>query len=103
MPARASPAKRKKAISGTLLRYRETDTNFGVTRATATRLAKTLGLSETQVIHVALAHFARQNLPAYEPDDRPLTDEQCKRIRDACAADGLCQRQAQLVLTLMCL
>jgi len=81
MSARPSLSKRKKAAAGILLRYRETDTTFGVTRATATRLAKTLGLSETQVIHVALAHFARQNLPTYEPDDGPLTDEQYKRIR----------------------
>lgn len=66
--------------SGILLRYRETDTTFGVTRATATRLARTLSLSEIQVIHVALAHFARQNLPAYEPDDGPLTDEQISAI-----------------------
>lgn len=80
MSARPSSAKRKKATSGILLRYRESDTTFGVTRATATRLAKTLGLSETQVIHVALAHFARQNLPAYAPDDGPLTDEQMRAI-----------------------
>ena len=80
MSARPTPAKRKKAVAGILLRYRETDTTFGVTRATATRLAKTLGLSETQVIHVALAHFARQNLPAYEADDGPLTDEQMRAI-----------------------
>ncbi|MBI2318127.1 MAG: hypothetical protein HYY28_03390 [Betaproteobacteria bacterium] len=80
MPVRSSPAKRKKAVAGILLRYRETDTTFGVTRATATRLAKTLGLSETQVIHVALAHFARQNLPAYEADDGPLTDDQMSAI-----------------------
>jgi hypothetical protein len=82
MSARRSPSKRKKIASAILLRYRESDTAFGVTRATATRLAKTLGLSETQVIHVALAHFARENLPAYEPDDGPLTDEQYKRIRE---------------------
>lgn len=80
MSARPTPAKRKKAVAGILLRYRESDTTFGVTRATATRLAKTLGLSETQVIHVALAHFARQNLPAYEADDGPLTDEQMRAI-----------------------
>jgi len=88
MSARPTPAKRKKAVAGILLRYRETDTTFGVTRATATRLAKTLGLSETQVIHVALAHFARQNLPAYEADDGPLTDEQMKRIRELVPQTG---------------
>lgn len=81
MPARQSASKRKKATgSGILLRYRDKDSAFGVTRATATRLAGTLGLSETQVIHVALAHFARQNLPRYEPDDGPLSGEQLAAI-----------------------
>ena len=72
--ARTTTAKRKKAASAVLLRYRDSDTAFGVSRDTATRLAKTLGLSETQVIHVALAQFARKTLPSYEPDDGPLTD-----------------------------
>ena len=73
-------AKPRKPASAVLLRYRDTDSAFGVSRNTATRLAETLGLSETQVIHVALAQFARQNLPAYEPDDGPLTDEQYREI-----------------------
>ena len=81
MPARPTPVKRRKAVSAVLLRYRDSDTAFGVSRNTATRLAQTLGLSETQVIHVALARFARQTLPQYEPDDGPLTDEQLSAIR----------------------
>jgi len=67
--------------AGILLRYRDRDTAYGVTRKTTIRLAKTLGLSETQVIHVALANLARQTLPRYEPDDGPLTDEQMDAIR----------------------
>ena len=81
MPAKLAEARRKKpAASRILLRYRETDSEYGVSRKTATRLAQTLGLSETQVIHVALARFARQTLPQYEPDDGPLTTEQKKAI-----------------------
>src|SRR3990170_7245996 len=82
MPSRRTAAKRKQpAGSGILLRYRDKDTAFGVTRKTASRLAKTLGLSETQVIHVALANFARQTLPRYEADNGPLTQEQMDEIR----------------------
>lgn len=81
MPAKLAEATRKKpAASRILLRYRETDSEYGVSRKTATRLAQTLGLSETQVIHVALARFARQTLPRYEPDDGPLTAEQKKAV-----------------------
>jgi len=77
-----SASKRKRpAGSGILLRYRETDTAYGVSRRTATRLANVLGLSETQVIHVALAQFARQNLPGYEPDEAPLSAKQKDAIR----------------------
>jgi hypothetical protein len=79
MTAKRSATQRKPA--GILLRYRDQDTAYGVTRKTTTRLAKTLGLSETQVVHVALANLARQTLPRYEPDDGPLTDEQMAAIR----------------------
>ena len=81
MTAKRTPAKRKPPASGILLRYRDKDTAYGVTRNTTTRLAQTLGLSETQVVHVALANLARQTLPRYEPDDGPLTDEQMAAIR----------------------
>lgn len=81
MSAKQSTAKKRgKSASAVLLRYRDTDTRFGVSRETATRLAQTLGLSETQVIHAALATFARQTLPQYKPDDGPLTAAQEKAI-----------------------
>jgi hypothetical protein len=81
MEAKQHGARRKKpAASRILLRYRETDSEYGVSRETANRLAQTLGLSETQVIHVALAKFARQALPQYEADNGPLTTAQGKAI-----------------------
>jgi hypothetical protein len=80
MTAKRTATKRKQPAAGILLRYRDKDTAYGVTRKTASRLAKTLGLSETQVVHVALATFARQTLPRYEPDDGPLTSEQLAAI-----------------------
>lgn len=81
MPVKQVESKRKKpAASRILLRYRDADSEYGVSRETATRLAQTLGLSETQVIHVALAKFARQALPQYEIDNGPLTSAQEKVI-----------------------
>lgn len=83
MAAKQSTARRKPSTTeGILLRYRDADTPYGVTRNTASRLAKTLGLSETQVIHAALAQFARQNLPRYEADAGPLTTEQQDAIHE---------------------
>ena len=81
-PKEATSGSKPAATEGILLRYRETDTPYGVTRKTASALAKTLGLSETQVIHAALAHFARQNLPRYEADTGPLTTAQQEAIRE---------------------
>lgn len=81
MSAKRTAAKRKPATSGgLLLRYRDQDTAYGVTRKTASRLASALGLSETQVVHVALANLARQTLPRYEADNGPLTPEQIVAI-----------------------
>ena len=75
-------ALRRRATPGTglLLRYRDRDSAYGVTRRTTARLAETLGLSETQVVHVALANLARQTLPRYEVDNGPLTQEQLAAI-----------------------
>lgn len=82
MANRRSTTKRKKTAGpGILLRYRDKDSAFGVSRDTALKLADTLGVSETQVVHVALAHLARQTLPRYEIDNGPLTDEQMDEIR----------------------
>lgn len=98
MPAKQSTAKQKrsKSASAVLLRYRETDTRFGVSRETATRLAQTLGLSETQVIHVALANFARQTLPQYDPDDGPLTAAQEKAIEKLVPQRGFVSTKTRL-------
>ena len=74
-------SKRKpRAKPSILLRYRDLDTVTGVSRNTATRLAETLGLSETQVIHFALAQLARQTLPRYGVDSGPLTEAQLALI-----------------------
>lgn len=78
--ARRSAGKRKAGTHGILLRYREKDTPYGVTRRTTARLADTLGLSETQVVHVALANLARQTLPRYALDDGALTEAQMDAI-----------------------
>ncbi len=81
MSTKRTAAKRKTASSsGILLRYRERDTAYGVTRTTTTKLAQTLGVSETQVVHIALANLARQTLPRYAVDDGPLTAEQLAAI-----------------------
>ena len=77
---RTSSKRKQPAAGGILLRYRDKDTAYGVTRKTTSRLADTLGLSETQVGHVALANLARQTLPQYELDNGPLTDEQMDAI-----------------------
>ena len=85
---RATNSPRQPSSNGILLRYREKDTPYGVTRRTTTRLAKSLGLSETQVVHVALANLARQTLPRYEADNGPLTDEQYAAIEKLVPQQG---------------
>jgi len=76
-----STAKRGAVTAQLLFRYRGSDTVAGVSRKTATRLAKTLGLTETQAIHLALARLAQETLPRYEPDDAPLTEQQLTAIK----------------------
>lgn len=72
----------RSAVAGQLLfRYRESDTLAGVSRKTASRLAKALGLTETQAIHLALARLAQETLPRYAADNAPLTEKQLRAIK----------------------
>jgi antitoxin component of RelBE/YafQ-DinJ toxin-antitoxin module len=79
--SRAKTVARSAAPGQLLFRYRGADTIAGVSRKTATRLAKTLGLTETQAIHLALARLAQETLPRYEADNAPLTEKQLKAIK----------------------
>jgi hypothetical protein len=69
------------ASENLLVKFRSKDTQFGVTRGTVKALAKELDVNETQVIHMALSKFATDFLPAYAPDDGPLTATQVKALR----------------------
>jgi hypothetical protein len=69
------------ASENLLVKFRAKDTPFGVTRGTVKALASELDVSETQVIHMALSRFADDILPAYEPDDGPLTAKQITALR----------------------
>ena len=64
-----------------LVKFRSKDTQFGVTRGTVKALAEELDVNETQVIHMALSKFARDVLPAYAPDDGPLSAKQVRALR----------------------
>lgn len=78
------PTRRTECV---LLRYRDRDGRFAVTRRTATRLARHLGLTETQVIHLALAELAARSLPAYAPDEDPISAGTIAAIRRRVAQD----------------
>ena len=67
-----------------LFRFRQTDTQNGISRSTVESLANFLGFTgETQVIHYALRKLAKEVLPTYEADDGELTTAQLAAIRKA--------------------
>ncbi len=69
------------ANNNLLVKFRSKDTSFGVTRSTVKAIAKELDVNETQVIHMALSKFATDVLPAYAPDDGPLTAKHVLALR----------------------
>ncbi len=52
-----------------------------MTRTTVKAIAKELDVNETQVIHMTLSKFVNDFLPAYAPDDGPLTAKQVLALR----------------------
>lgn len=69
------------STSGLLLKFRKRNTQFGVTRETLKAMAERFDLSETEVVHMALSRLAKEELPAYEPDDGPLSAQQFRDLR----------------------
>jgi len=66
-----------------LLKFKSRDTTAGVTRRTLKVVAESLGLSETMVVHHALAALAKDVLPAYEMDDGPLSKKDIAWVQSA--------------------
>lgn len=71
----------KTAAAQIAFRYRAQDSATGVSRTTTKRLAKVLGVDETQVIHMALHELAIKFLPQYEADEGALTKTQLSQIK----------------------
>lgn len=71
----------RRRTQNVILRYRERDTPFAVTRRTTAQLAETLGMTETQVIHLALAELASRHLPNYAPDEGLLKPATVRAIK----------------------
>lgn len=64
-----------------LLKFRAKDTRHGVTRSTLKAIAAELDVTETQVVHLALSKMAEEVLPAYEPDEGPLSAKDLKALQ----------------------
>jgi hypothetical protein len=67
--------------SSLLIKFRKRDTQFGVTRETVKAMAERFDVSETEVVQMALSRLAREEIPACEADDGPLTAPAIKELR----------------------
>lgn len=70
-----------KTITVTLQEKPEDIEGWGITWSTLQSLAEQLGVSEEDVIHVALAKLATQRDELYTLDDGPITPERSARIQ----------------------
>ena len=89
----STPRRKKPPAAGILLRYRKKDSALGVSREKAAKLAESLGVSETQLMYMALA---RQTLPRYEVDNGPLTNAQYNAIGKQVPQEGFTSTSKRL-------
>lgn len=68
-------------MASLLLKFRDKDSPYGVSRDTLRTIAGELNMSETTVVHMALARLARDVLPGYEADDGPLSADELAEVR----------------------
>ncbi len=79
----------EKQAHGFLFRLKRQDTPTGVSQDTMKLLMKELGMSQTEVVHLALRKLADNFLPTYQPDDEQLTPAQIQIIREASNASDI--------------
>ncbi|WP_247648287.1 hypothetical protein [Pantoea sp. Acro-807] len=72
-----------------LFRLKRQDSPTGVSEETMNLLMNGLGLSQTEVAHLALRTLADNFLPTYQPDDEQLTPAQIQIIREASKASDI--------------
>lgn len=70
-----------------LLKFRDKNTPYGVTRKTVKALSAKLNMTETMVIHLAVSRFAKEVLPAYEADNGPLAPDYLAWLRQTAKAE----------------
>ena len=68
-----------------LVKFQNKDSGLGVTRDTLQRMATKLGVSETSVIHLALARLANDTLTAYQADEGPLSSAELDAVQKVAA------------------
>ena len=90
----AQKAKPTKGLKPILFNFRPDDTLTSVTRETLKLIAETLGLTETQTMHFALAKLRREVLPKYELDDGPVSEGTLKTIRRLVPQDDFSPTQS---------
>lgn len=64
-----------------LLKFKNSDTENTVTRATVRKMSAALGFNDTQLVQYALARLRAEVLPAYEADDGPLPATTIKKLK----------------------
>lgn len=70
-----------------VLKFPARDTRLEVTRATVKALAVQLRMSETAVVHFALARLAESMLTSYQRDMGPLTARELLVVRRSAKCD----------------
>lgn len=70
-----------------LLQFRQAESANAVSRRTVRKMAAMLGFNETETTLFALARLRDQLLPAYEPDEGPLSAKVIQAIKNRVPQD----------------
>ena len=70
-----------------LLQFRAKESANAVSRRTVRKMAEMLGFNETETALFALARLRDQLLPAYEPDEGPLSPQVIRAIKQRVPQD----------------
>lgn len=76
------------ATDALLLKFKDADTLNSVTRSTVKQMARVMGFNESQVIQLALAKLRAEVIPAYLPDDGPVSQTMIRHLHKTESQDN---------------
>ncbi|PWC19526.1 hypothetical protein [Brenneria corticis] len=90
---------RRKQKKEVLLRFREQDSENGISFETFEKLMQITEMNKTELLHKALRIMVKQYIAPYEQDDGPLSEQQYEALKKMSPVSNVSEEEMETLFT----